>query len=59
MTKAILVGQHLIGGGLQVQRFSPLSLVWDYGSIQTGMVKAEVRIPHLHLNTTSRILASG
>jgi hypothetical protein len=31
-------GQHLIGAGLQVQRFNPLSSKWEYGSIQAGMV---------------------
>jgi hypothetical protein len=27
-------GQHLVGAGLQVQRFSPLSSTWEYGSVQ-------------------------
>ena len=29
-------GQHLIGAGLQVQGFSPLSSRWEHGSIQVG-----------------------
>ena len=51
-------GQHLIGAGLQVQRFSPVSSRQEYGSIQAGMVQEEMRILHLHLKITSRILAS-
>jgi len=35
-------GQHLIGAGPQVQRFSPLSSRWEHGSIQAGMVQAEL-----------------
>jgi hypothetical protein len=30
-------GQHLIGAGLQVQRFSPLSSRQEHGSIQAGI----------------------
>jgi hypothetical protein len=31
MTKAALIGQHLIGAGQQLQRFSPLSLrAWQH-----------------------------
>jgi len=33
---------HLIGAGLQVLRFSPLSSRWGYGSIQAGMVQEEL-----------------
>jgi hypothetical protein len=36
--------QHLIGAGLQVQRFSPLSSRWVHGSIQAGMVQVELRV---------------
>jgi hypothetical protein len=36
-------GQHLIGAGLQVQRFSPLSSRWEQGSIQAGMAQEELR----------------
>jgi hypothetical protein len=50
--------QHLIGTGLQVQRFSPLLSRWEHGSIQAGMVQEELRVLHLHLKATSRILAS-
>jgi hypothetical protein len=46
MTKASLIKnkQHLIGAGLQVQRFSPLSSRWEHGSIQVGMAQAELRV---------------
>jgi hypothetical protein len=51
-------GQHLIGAGLQVQRFSPLSSRQKHSSIQAGMVQEELRVLHLHLKAASRILAS-
>jgi hypothetical protein len=51
-------GQHLIGAGLQVQRFSPLSSWWEPGSIQADMVQAELRALHLHLKAISGRLAS-
>jgi hypothetical protein len=51
-------GQHLIGAGLQVQRFSPLSSRLGHGSMQAGMVQAELRVLHLHLKAASRILTS-
>jgi len=41
-------GQHLIGAGLQVQRFSPLSSRWEHGSIQADMVQEELGVLHLH-----------
>jgi hypothetical protein len=45
MTKASLIKkQHLIGAGLQVQRFSPLSSRWEHGSIQAGMAQEELRV---------------
>jgi hypothetical protein len=50
--------QHLIEVGLQVQKFSPLSSRWEHGSDQAGMVQEELRVLHLHLKATSRILAS-
>ena len=41
MTKASLKkkkkNQHLIGPGLKIQRFSPLSSRWEHGSIQVGI----------------------
>jgi hypothetical protein len=58
MTKATLIRKHLIGFGLQVQRFSPLSSGREHGSIQAGMVQKELRVLHLHLKAASRILAS-
>jgi hypothetical protein len=39
-------GQHLIGSGLQVQRFSPLSLRREHDSIQAGMVLEQPRVLH-------------
>jgi hypothetical protein len=50
--------QHLIGAGLQVQKFSPLSSRWENGSIQAGMVQAELRVLHLHLKAASGRLTS-
>jgi hypothetical protein len=51
-------GQHLIGAGLQVQRFSPVSSRQEHGSIQAGMVQAQLRVLHLHLKAASRTLTS-
>ena len=45
--------QHLIGAGLQVQRFSPLSSRWEHGSVQAGMVQEDLRVLHLHLKAAS------
>jgi hypothetical protein len=42
--KVTLTGQHLIGAGLQVQRFSPLSSRWEHGSTQAGMAQEELRV---------------
>jgi hypothetical protein len=50
-------GQHLTGAGLQVQRFSPLSSRQEHGSVQAGMMQAELRVVHLHLKAVGRILA--
>jgi hypothetical protein len=49
--KASLIKQHLIGAGLQVQRFSPLSL--RHGNIQAGMVQVELRVLCLHPKAAS------
>jgi hypothetical protein len=57
MTKATLKKQHLIGAGIQVQRFSPLSR-WEHGSIQAGMVQEDMRVLCLYLKAANRILAS-
>jgi hypothetical protein len=51
--------QHLIGAGLQVQRFSPLSSRWEHGSIQADMGPEELRVLYLHLKAVSRILPSS
>jgi hypothetical protein len=48
--------QHLIGAGLQVQRFSPLLSRWEHGSIQAGIVQEKLRVLHLYLKAASRIL---
>jgi hypothetical protein len=45
--------QHLIGAGLQVQRFSPLSLRWEYGSIQADMAQADLRVLCLYPKAAS------
>jgi hypothetical protein len=58
MTKATLIRQHLIGAGLQVQRFSPLSTRREHGSIQVGMGLEELRVLYLYLKATSGRLAS-
>jgi hypothetical protein len=51
MTKASLIKkkqQHLIGAGLQIQRFSPLPSRWEHRIIQAGMVQEELRVLCLH-----------
>jgi hypothetical protein len=59
MTKASLIKkQHLIGAGLQVQRFSPLSSRWEHGSIQAGVAQAEMRVLCLHPKAASGRLTS-
>jgi len=58
MTKATLVRTTLIGAGLQVQRFSPLSPKQKHGSIQEGTKHEKLRVLLLHLKAASRILAS-
>jgi hypothetical protein len=55
---------HLIGAGLQVQKFSPLSSRLEHGSIQTGLAQAELRVLPLHPKAatgrlTSRQLGGG
>jgi hypothetical protein len=50
--------QHLIGAGLQVQRFSPLSSRWECGSVQAGMVQKELKVLYLYLKAARRILTS-
>jgi hypothetical protein len=49
--------QHILGAGIQGQRFNPLSSRWEHGGIQAGMVQEELRVLHLHLKAASRILA--
>jgi hypothetical protein len=59
MTKASLIKKHLIGAGLQVQRFSPLSSRWEHGSIQAGMVQEELRVLCLHICDRARAGPEG
>jgi hypothetical protein len=40
-------GQHLIGAGLQVQRFIPLSSRQEHGGIQADVGLEELRVPPL------------
>jgi len=63
MTKATLfffprqlLKGHLIGAGLQVQRFSPSSSMQEHGSVQAGMVQEELRALHLHVKAARRKL---
>jgi hypothetical protein len=59
MTKASLIKkQHLIGAGLQIQRFSPLSPTWEHGNIQAAMVQEELRVLRLHPKAASGRLTS-
>ena len=51
-------GQYLIGSGLQVQRFSPLSPRQEHGSTKAGMGLEELRVLHLHLKATRRLASS-
>jgi hypothetical protein len=57
MTKATLT-RTTFNWILQVQRFSPLSSLWEHSSIQAGIVQEELRVLHLHLQVASRILSS-
>ena len=45
--------QHLIGAGLQGQRFSPPSSRWEHGSILAGTMQAELRVLHLCVKAAS------
>jgi hypothetical protein len=60
VTKASLIKkkQHLIGAGLQIQRFSPLPSRWERGSIQAGMAQEELRVLYLHPKATCGRLTS-
>jgi hypothetical protein len=58
MTKASLIKEHLIGAGLQTQRFSPASSRQEHSSIQAGMMQEELRVLHLPLKAISRIFTS-
>jgi hypothetical protein len=48
-------GQHLIGVGLQVQGFRPLSSMREHGSIQAYMRLEELKILHLVLKAPRRV----
>jgi hypothetical protein len=56
-SKATLIRTILIGVGLHVQRFSPLSRQ-EHGSIQAGLVQETLRVLHFLLKAASRILTS-
>ena len=59
MAKATLILGHLVGAGLQVQRFSPSPSRRKHGSIQAGMALEELRVLHLHpKKPRSRLLSS-
>ena len=49
---------HLIGVGLQVQRFSSLSSRQEHGSMWAGMALEELRVLHLVLKANRRLLSS-
>jgi hypothetical protein len=51
-------GFYMLGADLQVQRFSPLSSRQKHSSIQAGVIQVELRVVHLHLKASSRVLAS-
>jgi hypothetical protein len=50
-------GQHLIGAGLQVQRFSPLSSRQKHGGIRADVGLEALRVPPLVPKATRRRLA--
>jgi hypothetical protein len=50
--------KHLIGAGLQVQKFSPLPSRQERGNIQAGMVQEELRVLHLYLKVARTRVAS-
>jgi hypothetical protein len=58
MTKASLIKKNLIGAGLQVHRFSPLSSKREHGNIQAGMTQEELRVLCLHPKAASGRLTS-
>jgi hypothetical protein len=49
-------GQHLIGAGLQVQRFSPVSSLQELSYLQAGMIWEEPRVLYLVPKATMRTL---
>jgi hypothetical protein len=49
-------GQHLIGAGLQVLRFSPLSSWWEYGSVQADVGLEEPKVLHFDSKADKRKL---
>jgi hypothetical protein len=54
MTKATLI-RYLIGAGLWVQRFTPLSSRQEHGSFQAGMAQEELRVLHLVSKNNRRL----
>jgi hypothetical protein len=51
-------GQHLIGTGLKIHRFNPLSR-WEHGSVHAGMMQEELGILHLVPEANWRRLVSS
>jgi hypothetical protein len=49
----------LIGAGLQIQRFSPLSSRGEHGSIEAGMMQEELRVLHLVLKANRKLVSSS
>ena len=58
MTKATLIRTAFNWTCLEVKKYSPLSPRWEHGSIQAATVQEELRVLHLHLKVTGKILAS-
>jgi hypothetical protein len=52
-------GKHLIGAGLEVQRFSPVSSRQELSSIQAGIGLEELRVLHLHLEAAREYCLPG
>jgi len=54
MTNASLIKDiYLIGAGLQIQRFGPVSSRQGYDSVQESKMQEKLRVLHLHLKAAS------
>ena len=61
MTKASLIKTRFNWGWLTGSEIQPIIVkarAWQHGSIQAGMVQAEMRVLHLHLKAASGRLIS-